>query len=57
MADVPRPITGHCLCGGVSYSVDAQPVWFEPTVEIWTSSAQPWAPHFENVARHERIPE
>jgi hypothetical protein len=30
---------------------------FEPTVEIWTRSAQPWAPHFENVKRHERIPQ
>jgi hypothetical protein len=27
VADVPRPITGHCLCGGVTYSADAQPVW------------------------------
>ena len=27
MADVPRPITGHCLCGAVTYSVDAEPVW------------------------------
>lgn len=139
MTDVPTPITGRCLCGGVTYSVDAQPVWqgvchcsncqrqtasafstvvgvpskaltvkgtlasfktvsegfqstterrfcstcgspiysmiesmpqvaflkagtiddiswFQPTVEIWTSSAQPWAPHFEDVMRYERIP-
>lgn len=27
MADAPRPITGRCLCGGVTYSVDAEPVW------------------------------
>lgn len=27
MTDVPRPITGRCLCGGVTYSVDAEPVW------------------------------
>src|SRR5487761_1318786 len=27
MADVPTPITGRCLCGGVTYSVDAEPVW------------------------------
>jgi hypothetical protein len=27
VADVPRPITGRCLCGGVTYSVDAEPVW------------------------------
>jgi hypothetical protein len=30
--------------------------WFEPTVEIWTRSAPPWAPHFENAARYERAP-
>jgi hypothetical protein len=30
--------------------------WFEPTAEIWTRSAQPWAPHFEDAARYERIP-
>jgi len=141
MADIPRPITGRCLCGAVVYSVDAEPVWqgvchcsncqrqtasafsvivgvpssaltlegdalasfktasegyestterrfcsacgspifsiieampqlaflkagtiddiswFEPTVEIWTGSAQPWSPHFENAPRFERIPE
>lgn len=140
MADAPRPITGRCLCGGVTYSVDAEPVWqgvchclncqrqtsapfsvvvgvpsetlavqgatlasfktasegydstterrfcsacgspiystiesmpglaflkagsmddtswLEPTVEIWTRSAQPWTPHFENATRYERIP-
>ena len=141
MADAPIPITGRCLCGGVTYSVDAEPVWqgvchcsncqrqtasafstvvgvpskaltvqgstlvsfktvsegfqstterrfcstcgspiystiesmpevaflkagtiddiswFQPTVEIWTSSAQPWAPRFEGVTRYERIPQ
>lgn len=141
MADTPRPITGRCLCGNITYSVDAEPVWqgichcsncqrqtasafsmvvgvpsdaltvqgdtlgsfktasegyqstterrfcsacgspifsviesmpglafvkagtiddiswFEPTAEIWAESAQPWAPHFEGVARYERIPE
>lgn len=141
MADVSTPITGRCLCGGVTYSVDAEPVWqgichcsncqrqtasafstvvgvpskaltvegsslasfktvsegfqstterrfcstcgspiystiesmpevaflkagtiddiswFEPTAEIWTSSAQPWTPQFEGVTRYERIPE
>lgn len=140
MAPAPKPITGRCLCGAVSYSVDAEPVWqgacyctncqrqtatafsvvvgvpsstlavegstlasiktvsegyesttersfcsacgspmfstvesmpgvvflkagsiddtswIEPTVEIWTRSAQPWAPHFENAVRFERIP-
>jgi hypothetical protein len=30
--------------------------WIEPTVEIWTRSAQPWAPHFENAVRFESIP-
>lgn len=139
-ASAPRPITGRCLCGGVTYSADAEPVWqgvchcsncqrqtssafsiivgvpidalgvegdtlasfktasegygstterrfcsacgspilgvvealpgvaflkagtmddiswFQPMAEIWTRSAQPWAPHFEHVARYERIP-
>ena len=141
MADVIRPITGRCLCGGVTYSVDAEPVWqgvchcsncqrqtasafspivgvpsetltttgdtlasfetasegyesktvrrfcsacgspifstiesmpglaflkagtiddlswFEPSAEIWTGSAQPWAPHFEGAARFETVPD
>jgi hypothetical protein len=26
MAPVPSQISGHCLCGGVTYSVDAEPV-------------------------------
>jgi hypothetical protein len=26
MAAVPRPITGRCLCGNVTYSADAEPV-------------------------------
>jgi hypothetical protein len=30
--------------------------WIEPTVEIWTRSAQPWAPHFGNAIRFETIP-
>ena len=138
MADAPRPLTGRCLCGGVTYSADAEPVaqavchctdcqrqtgnpfsaivavpreafqvegdtissfttvgtdhggdterhfcsacgapvfsiaavapqlvllkagslddvtWFEPAFEVWTSSAQPWAPHFDNAAQFER---
>jgi hypothetical protein len=141
MADAPRPITGRCLCGGVTYGADAEPVvqavchctdcqrqtgspfsvivgvpraalnveattiasyattgedhggdtersfcsacgspvfsiaavmpelafikagslddasWLEPAVEAWTSSAQPWSPHFEHAARLERGPE
>jgi hypothetical protein len=141
MADIPRPITGRCLCGGVTYSVDAEPVWqgvcycsncqrqtatafsvivgvpsnalvveggtlasfmtasegyrstterrfcsacgspifstiesmpefvflkagtiddtswIEPAVEIWTRSAPPWAPHFENAVRFAGIPD
>jgi hypothetical protein len=140
VTDVPTPLTGHCLCGGVTYTVDAEPVWqgvchcsncqrqtasafstivgvpssalavegttlasfktpsegyqstterhfcsmcgsplfstiesmpdvtflkagtiddlswFEPKAEIWTRSAQPWAPHFEGATQHERIP-
>jgi hypothetical protein len=30
--------------------------WVQPAVEAWTSSAQPWAPHFENAAHLERGP-
>src|SRR3982751_6830301 len=26
MPDPPKPITGRCLCGGVTYSADAEPV-------------------------------
>src|SRR3954449_4706842 len=26
MADAPNPLTGHCLCGGVTYRADAAPV-------------------------------
>jgi hypothetical protein len=26
MSDVPRPITGRCLCGAVTYSADTEPV-------------------------------
>jgi hypothetical protein len=26
MSDAPSPITGRCLCGGVAYSVNADPV-------------------------------
>ena len=134
------PITGRCLCGGVTYSVDAEPVvqaachctdcqrqsgspfsvivgvprgafhvegstlssfttigedhggetqrnfcsrcgapvfsdaavapelvfikagslddssWLQPAIEVWTSSAQPWSPHFEGAAQMERGP-
>jgi hypothetical protein len=141
MTDAPRPITGRCLCGSVTYSADAEPVvqavchctdcqrqtgnpfsvivgvpraafnvegntlasfattgedhgedternfcsacgspvfsiasvmpevtfikagslddasWLQPAVEVWTSSAQPWAPHFENAAQVERGPQ
>jgi hypothetical protein len=140
MTGAPKPLTGRCLCGGVTYSADAEPViqavchckdcqrqtanpfsvvvgvpeaafavegstlssfkttgtdsgeetvrhfcsacgsplftltasapgvviikagslddmsWFEPAVEIWTDSAQPWAPHFEPAAQLERGP-
>ena len=141
MAGAPRPITGRCLCGGVTFSADAEPVvqavchctdcqrqtgnsfsvfvgvprdvlhvegdslssyttigedtelpverqfcstcgspvcsfapaygglafikagalddasWLEPSMEVWTSSAQPWSPHFEHAARMERGPQ
>jgi hypothetical protein len=141
MSDVPKPITGRCLCGSVTYSADAEPVvqaachcadcqrqtgnpfsvvvgvpraafnvegstlasfatigedhggetrrsfcsacgspvfsiaavapelafikagslddasWLEPAVEVWTSSAHPWSPHFANAARMERGPQ
>jgi hypothetical protein len=30
--------------------------WLEPAMEFWTSSAQPWSPHFEQAARVERGP-
>ena len=26
MTVAPRPMTGRCLCGGVTYRVDAEPV-------------------------------
>jgi hypothetical protein len=140
MADASPRITGRCLCGGVSYSAEAEPMvqaachcadcqrqtggpfsivvgvpraaltvegsslasfatigedhrgetqrsfcsacgsplfsvsaaapemawvkagtlddasWVQPNVEVWTSSAQPWSPHFEDAARMERGP-
>jgi hypothetical protein len=31
--------------------------WLEPAAEVWTSSAQPWSPHFEHAARFERGPQ
>jgi hypothetical protein len=137
VADAPTPITGRCLCGAVTYRVDADPVahavchctdcqrqtgspfsvivgvprdalsvegdtvatfatndgktersfcsacgtplfsvgtvvpqlafvkagslddasWVEPALEVWTSSAQPWSPHFDGVAQLERGPQ
>jgi hypothetical protein len=30
--------------------------WLEPGVEVWSRSAQPWAPHFEHAARLDRGP-
>ena len=140
MSDAPRPMTGRCLCGAVTYTVDAEPIvqaachctdcqrqsgspfsvvvavpgpafsvegstlatfatspsdndgttersfcsacgsplfsvaaaapglvfvkagslddasWLAPTVEAWTSSAQPWSPRFANAAVLERGP-
>jgi hypothetical protein len=140
MTSPPKPITGRCLCGSVTYTADAEPVvqavchctdcqrqtgnpfsvivgvpraaftvegstlasftttgedhggtternfcsacgspvfsltpvapelafikagslddasWLEPALEAWTSSAQPWTPHFEGAARLPRGP-
>ena len=140
MTAAPKPITGRCLCGGVSYSADAEPLvqaachctncqrqtgnpfsvlvgvprpalnvegntlasftttgedhggdterffcsgcgsplysiaaplpdvafikagslddasWLSPAVEVWTSSAQPWSPHFEGATQLDRGP-
>ena len=140
MNAVPKPITGRCLCGGVTYSADAEPLvqaachctncqrqtgnpfsvivgvprpalivegstlasftttgedhggdteryfcagcgsplysiaaplpevafikagslddasWIIPSVEVWTSSAQPWSPHFEGATQLDRGP-
>ena len=140
MGAPPKPLTGRCLCGGVTYSADAEPVaqavchctdcqrqtgdpfsvivgvpraalrvegdtlasfsttgedhggqternfcsacgtpvfsiaaaapqlafikagslddssWLEPTLEVWTRSAQPWTPAFEGTTRLERGP-
>jgi hypothetical protein len=30
--------------------------WVQPSVEVWTRSAQPWTPAFEQTARLERGP-
>jgi hypothetical protein len=30
--------------------------WLEPSVEVWTRSAQPWAPHIEGAMQIERQP-
>jgi hypothetical protein len=140
MGTAPKPLTGRCLCGAVSYTVEAEPLaqavchctdcqrqtsspfsavvvvsraaldvhgdtlasfntigsdhgletqrhfcsvcgspifslspsapdlayikagslddasWVEPAIEVWTSSAQPWAPRFEQAAQFERSP-
>ena len=136
MSAAPKPLTGRCLCGGVTYTADADPVaqavchcadcqrqtsspfsvlvgvpreafhveggtlasfttigsdhggeternfcsacgspllsispvapqlifikagslddasWIQPAIEVWTSSAQPWSPRFEEAAAH-----
>ena len=140
MGTPPKPLTGRCLCGGVTYTADAEPIaqavchctncqrqtsspfsvvvgvprdafevqgdtlasfstpadgrddeternfcsacgsplfsitpaapqfvfikagslddssWLEPGLEVWTRSAQPWSPHFEDVPQLERGP-
>ncbi len=30
--------------------------WVDPTIEVWSRSAQPWSPHFDGAARMERGP-
>src|SRR5271154_1719296 len=30
--------------------------WLQPTLEVWSRSAQPWTPRFENSTRLERGP-
>jgi hypothetical protein len=30
--------------------------WVRPSVEAWTSSAQPWTPHFEGASHQQRGP-
>jgi hypothetical protein len=30
--------------------------WVQPSIEVWTSSAQPWAPHFEGAGQLDRGP-
>jgi hypothetical protein len=30
--------------------------WLQPAAEVWTDSAQPWVPPFENTMRIERGP-
>jgi hypothetical protein len=141
MSDAPKPLTGRCLCGSVTYSATAEPVaqgvchctdcqrqsgspfsvvigvprdsfsvegdtlathmttaedhggeternfcsacgspifsvgatlpdlvfikagslddasWITPQAEVWTRSAQPWAPHFDGVVQLERGPQ
>jgi len=32
------------------------PSWLEPNAEVFTRSAQPWAPHLEQAARFETMP-
>ena len=40
-----------------SYDADASSIiGLQPAVEAWTSSAQPWAPHFEGAAQLDRGP-
>jgi hypothetical protein len=49
-----------CLAGGPFDAVKAgtldEPLSLQPQIEIWTSSAQPWAHHPEGVARFEKNP-
>ena len=53
---VPKSVPPDVFFPGYAATID-DTSWFEPRVEIWTRSAPPWAPHFENAARYERLPD
>ena len=58
-------------CGSPLYSVTAvlpdmafikagsldDAAWLQPSVEAWTTSAQPWSPHFEGATHLDRGPQ